>query len=338
MNSSLLSFLCVSYNHEKFIENCMKSIWNNDYKNIEVIVLDDGSKDNSVKILNKLKEQSPFSMKIIAQENTGNIGANFNKLISEASGEFLSFISCDDMVIENTIFQKIQELVNNKNLAYICHSKIIGVDNNGERINTVPPLTLDIIKNPTVEDILNLDYKEIGSYYIQGAIYRKAIIDNSGGFDDDMICDDIIFRTKLSRYMLKHPELELKVLKTPAIYYRRHENNISSNALRQVKGVMQYYRRYWNDKELPEMFYKWLYNLDRTDLLELIIADEYKIKIFNNLDNHYIKSALFPLEYPYKIIGIPYIFAIYSFKISRKKIKHIKLFNIKIFEYTKEIK
>lgn len=48
-NSPLLSFLCVSYNHEKFIEDCIKSIWNNDYKNIEILLrLMDVSKINKL--------------------------------------------------------------------------------------------------------------------------------------------------------------------------------------------------------------------------------------------------------------------------------------------------
>ena len=107
--NNLLSFLCVSYNHEKYIEDCIKSIWENDYKNIEIFVLDDGSTDNSLCILNKLKEQSPFPMQIFSQNNTGKIGANFNKLINKANGNFISIIACDDKLVENSLNVKMQE-------------------------------------------------------------------------------------------------------------------------------------------------------------------------------------------------------------------------------------
>ena len=52
MNKKLISFCCLSYNHENYIEQCIRSIWNQNYKNIEILALDDGSKDNSVSILN----------------------------------------------------------------------------------------------------------------------------------------------------------------------------------------------------------------------------------------------------------------------------------------------
>jgi alpha-1,3-rhamnosyltransferase len=79
LESGLISFCCVSYNHEKFIERYLESIWNlesiwtQDYKNIEIIVVDDGSTDESVKVLESLKSKSPFPLKILTQQNTGNV-------------------------------------------------------------------------------------------------------------------------------------------------------------------------------------------------------------------------------------------------------------------------
>ena len=100
-NNPLLSVCCVSYNHEKFIPKCLESIWNQDYKNIEIVVVDDGSSDNSVNILENLKSKSPFPMTILTQQNTGNIGKNFNRAINSAKGKFIAFISCDDFFYED---------------------------------------------------------------------------------------------------------------------------------------------------------------------------------------------------------------------------------------------
>ena len=67
MRNKLLSVCCLSYNHAQFIEKCIKSIWNQDYDNIEILALDDGSTDDSINVLNSLKEISPIPMKVFAQ-------------------------------------------------------------------------------------------------------------------------------------------------------------------------------------------------------------------------------------------------------------------------------
>ena len=60
----LISVLIASYNHAHFIEETIRSIWNQTYKNIEIIIVDDASPDSSVDVLTKLQRKSPITMKI----------------------------------------------------------------------------------------------------------------------------------------------------------------------------------------------------------------------------------------------------------------------------------
>ena len=211
-----ISFCCLSYNHARFIERCITSIWAQNLQNAEILVLDDGSNDDSVKILRELQRTSPHPMSVIAQENSGNIGANLNKLIKQAKNKLIAFISCDDEFIPNTFAEKIS-LFNEEQMALVYHTQIVFVDDNNKRLSGYPKMQLDDIENPTFEDILNADYSIQGSFYIQGAIFRKDIIDRVGGFDEDMICDDIILRTKYLRYLLKTNEYKAQILHKPGI-------------------------------------------------------------------------------------------------------------------------
>ena len=261
MSNKLLSVCCLSYNHEQYIEKCIKSIWNQNYDNIEILALDDGSTDNSINVLNSLKDISPIPMKVFTQENSGNIGKNFNKLFNEAKGEFIAVIACDDEFIPNTFHKKVSLMSDNKNLAFICDSQIIAIDENDNTIDNYPTLKLETLDNPSIQDILELDYSELGSFYMQGAIFRKPIVNKISGFDEDMICDDIVFRTKYARYILNYPEYSCKVFNEPGVYYRRHSSNISSNSGRQIKGVIEYLNKYWPEKEPPETLFKWIFSL-----------------------------------------------------------------------------
>ena len=142
MNKSI-SFCCISYNHAQFIERCIKSIWAQNLQNAEILALDDGSKDDSVKVLNELQKISPYPMSVIAQENSGIIGLNSNRLIKAARGELLAFISCDDEFIPNTFAEKIA-FFDDEKMALVYHSQITFIDNNNNKLKGIPMIIDDI--------------------------------------------------------------------------------------------------------------------------------------------------------------------------------------------------
>lgn len=332
----LISFCCLSYNHENYIEQCIRSIWNQNYNNIEILALDDGSKDNSVSILNRLKEQSPCPMTIIAQENCGNIGSNFNKLIKRAKGELIAFIACDDAFIDNSFEEKLNMLNQNNNLALVCHSKITYVDENNNLIENADKQKLDTIVNPKPSDILELEYSELHSFYIQGAIFRKEIIDTIGGFEEDMIADDIVLRTKYLRYIINHPELEIKVFNNSGVYYRRHSSNISSNIVRQIRSVTQYLSRFWDDREPPEILYNWIDSaiINNNDISKIFFTNEYVVKILKNiLADDFINNRGFC----HKKSNILGVIKYYKYTLPAKTIRIIKLFNFTIYKSVKHV-
>ena len=106
----LCSICCLGYKHVEFLETCIQHIWDQDYRNIEIIAIDDGSHDGSVELLHKLKEKSPFPMIVLEQENTGKIGMNFNRAREKANGEFIGFISLDDALYPDAISSKLQRM------------------------------------------------------------------------------------------------------------------------------------------------------------------------------------------------------------------------------------
>ena len=76
MDNPLVSIVVPSYNHEKYIERCITSIYEQDYKYFELIVIDDGSTDESVKVLEKLKNKYDFYLE--CNENQG-LAKTFNR-------------------------------------------------------------------------------------------------------------------------------------------------------------------------------------------------------------------------------------------------------------------
>ena len=260
-NNPLVSVCIVSYNHGVFTGYCINSIENQDYKNIEILVLDDGSKDNSVEILQNLKSKSSYPFEIIAQENSGCIGANFNKLINRAKGKYLIIMAADDALYPDAISKKVEIMENDNSVQFVINSQIQRIDENNNLLapTAKQDIPLDSIENPTAEKILELEYENIHSYFIQGCLFRKSIIDAVGGFDEDMIADDIVLRTKLARCINENPNLKFATLHEPACYYRKHSSSVSSDMTRQIKSVALYFNKYW-DKKYSDRFISWIDN------------------------------------------------------------------------------
>ncbi|MDK0919115.1 glycosyltransferase family 2 protein [Clostridium perfringens] len=109
MNNIIISVIIPCYNCEKYIDKCLDSILNQLNKNIEIILIDDGSTDNSYNIAKSKLEKSNINYKILKQKNSG-VSTARNNGIKNSSGKYLYFIDADDY-IENTFFEDILKLL-----------------------------------------------------------------------------------------------------------------------------------------------------------------------------------------------------------------------------------
>ena len=92
--NKIISVIIPVYNVENYIEKCLNSIVNQTYNNLEIIIIDDGSTDNSIAIAEKIAENDK-RIRIISQVNQGVSSAR-NLGLDNASGEYILFIDSDD--------------------------------------------------------------------------------------------------------------------------------------------------------------------------------------------------------------------------------------------------
>lgn len=295
MNQMLCSICCLSYNHEKFIEENIRSLWNQDYKNIEIIAIDDGSSDGSVALLHSLQKESPVPMKVVAQENSGNVGMNFNRAFKLSSGELVSFISMDDKLYEDNISSKIGMFDQDANLVLVVHSSITGIDDNSMPLDNQDGLEMKLasMKNPTADQLLEQEYRELHTFYLQGSLIRRTLVEEIGSFDEDMTGDDIVIRTKMFKHLKNHPHLKFEILKNPGCYYRLHDSNVHKNGFRQIRIIAEYMERFWPDRPVSAVFISWFKGtinaLNWEDSLKLFSINKVTATL---LENEEIKKCL----------------------------------------------
>jgi len=257
---NLCSVICVSYNHAKFAADGLQSIFDQTYKNIEIIVLDDGSTDDTAKVISEKLKQSPFPAKFITQKNTGNVPGNFNTAMEQASGEFLTFLSLDDLLLPGCISSRMNLLRSDEKIVFAADTRYLEVDDTGAI--TADGLRMPVTRHKieTAHDLLEAEYQEIDTFYIQGQVFRRDAVKAVGGFDDTMTGDDIILRTKLFRYMTDNPDLRFHLGDAAVFAYRKHDSNLHKQSFRQVKTVIEWKEAFFPDRPYPKMFFLWLEN------------------------------------------------------------------------------
>ena len=127
MNSKpLVSFIISAYNSEDFIEKCIRSIFNQTYKNIEIVVIDDCSTDSTNLILNNLSKASNVKMIIIRNKLNLGLTKSLNIAAINANGEWLARLDADDLSKKERIESQINFAKNNS------QSSIIGIRTRAE--------------------------------------------------------------------------------------------------------------------------------------------------------------------------------------------------------------
>lgn len=101
-NEMRFSILIPVYNSEKYIEECLQSIFNQTINDYQIVLVDDGSTDNSGEICDRYKNKYPELVKVIHQKNQGQLASRCNA-INEADGEYCIFMDADDLIVENAL-------------------------------------------------------------------------------------------------------------------------------------------------------------------------------------------------------------------------------------------
>ncbi|MGI8494132.1 MAG: glycosyltransferase family A protein [Pyrinomonadaceae bacterium] len=95
-NSGEVFAFVPSYNHAPFVEKCLKSIFKQTLPPKKLLVIDDGSKDNSPKIIERILKDCPFDAELTARENRG-LSATLNEGFSQSTGDYFAYLSSDDV-------------------------------------------------------------------------------------------------------------------------------------------------------------------------------------------------------------------------------------------------
>lgn len=196
-----VSVIVPAYNEEKHIKSCLDSIIANDLKEIEIIVINDGSTDSTKEILEEYKNKYDI-IKVIEKENEGQ-GSARNIGIDLAKGEFLTFVDADDEIHNNMLSKMYEKL--QKEQADICVCDYFEINKDNKLVKKAIPQKTEDIKKDYIVSIAGPCNK-----LIRAEILKK----NSLYFPKTGIYEDIAMVPLIATYTNK-----IVYLEEPLYYY-----------------------------------------------------------------------------------------------------------------------
>ncbi len=209
-----ISIIVPVYKVEQFLEKCINSLLNQTYKNLEIILVDDGSPDNSGLICDKYAKKDK-RIKVIHVEN-GGVSRARNIGIDNATGKYLTFVDSDDYIEINS-YSKLLSHIDNKT-ELICYN--YKYDNNGECSEAIVELKTGSISKSSLYNEIIKEKSICG--YPWNKLYRLDIIKKFNiKFDEDIkIMEDLIFNLKYLEVISN-----IKYVDDAIYYYVQRENS-----------------------------------------------------------------------------------------------------------------
>ena len=239
----LVSILLLSMNHEAYIEQCIQSLENQTYQNIEILYLDNDSSDNTFQIGKSLLERSNIPYKIFSNKVSKGISENINFLLAQSSGIYISPLSTDDWFEKNNIEEKVNY--------FLTHDEVGALFSNGWIYNES---NKEISLNDSSSFKRGYIYKEILTHpdcmFYVGVMYKKDILDQVGKWDESLLIEDVDMYIRIALVA------KIDFIDKPLVYYRRTKASASKNMDFMLKGFHQYYEKYKEVKWINMQ--KWL--------------------------------------------------------------------------------
>ncbi|MGL5616049.1 MAG: glycosyltransferase family 2 protein [Sarcina sp.] len=264
----LVTVVLPVYNIENYVEKTLKSIVEQEYKNIELIVINDGSKDKTSEICNEFLMSSTIRYKIIDKVNEG-VSVARNKGIEIAEGDYIFLLDGDDLIEKETIYKLVEKIeADNLDLVFCGVNKVKDnkiIENYKDEYSYLSNV---LTGEETIKKILK---REISLSAIS-VLYKKAIIlkENirftkgcTNGEDQEFYYKYLCHCNRVSSV---NEELS---------HYIQREDSISNSAnlskftaIEALERIEKYLKKYFNDDELNKL-----------------IENRYKRELFTNLNS-----------------------------------------------------
>jgi glycosyltransferase involved in cell wall biosynthesis len=240
----LVSVIIPCYNHEHYIEDSIQSIIEQTYSRIELIIIDDGSKDKSVEKIQSMLPACEQRFERVYFNTRPNKGlcATLNEALTHCQGKYLSIIASDDMMLPNKTQLQVDYLEQHPDVTGVF-SGIELIDSNNRVVDRRVSTRIEY----SFDDIL-LNLHDLPT--LTQMFHLKDIVE-AGGYDESIKVEDWYMLLKLSKQ-----QKILKYIPEVVCQYRIHDESFSQNGLKMAVEMMKVIQPYHAEKSFLDAEFK----------------------------------------------------------------------------------
>ncbi|MDT2686673.1 rhamnan synthesis F family protein [Enterococcus gallinarum] len=280
----LVSVIVTCYNHDKYVRQCLASVSSQTYKNLELLIINDGSTDNSDHIIKNFLAQVSLKYNYLVQDNSG-VCVTRNKGLERASGDYILFVDSDNY-LDNDYIEKLVEVAE-KEKADIVYTDLVNVDNGEIFMEAKPFQVEDFLASNFIDNCSLIRKKIVGDLTYDLALNRKKLVDYD--FFMRLILTNHAKAVKCQSTKLNYRVLEKSISRkgqhgTEKFYYEIYLYLLSKHQLQYPdlvmsaikKNIMQIEDRY--DELLNHLgdLTEYIHNQNKDN--EFLISEIYEIK------------------------------------------------------------
>lgn len=219
-----ISVIIPVYDVEKYIRKCLESAINQTYKNLKIIVVNDGTKDNSMKIVEEYLGDK--RIKIINKKNEG-VALARNSGLKEATGDYISFVDSDDW-LERNLYEKLVNKLENEDILIFNYNEY------NERNERLKKNILKISKLREIEENSKVLLLGILNGECWNKIYRREFLEDKALiFNKNKIYEDTLWGLKTSYNASK-----IKLVDISGYFYRVNRNgSLVTHGKEEIKSI-----------------------------------------------------------------------------------------------------
>ena len=240
----LITVIISSYNHARYVEASIRSVLNQTYSNVELLVYDDGSSDDSPAIIQKLADQYGFFYH--PQANQG-LPRTLNDGIARARGTLIAPFGSDDIMFPDRLEKQVAWIEHHPEVGFFG-GNVIKIDEHGD------PLPQKRQRHHP-ERMLNFEdafLERVEAPQTATLLFRKEAIEQVGGFDPDIRLEDLYIGLKITE-----AGWMMGAMEDTMAYYRVHPTNTVKNLHFMQQAVLKTYACFSHHPSYPDVLAAW---------------------------------------------------------------------------------